>query len=255
LQLNQKAALDEYRSGVRIVKDGNQVPYFAGDFYSRTIDINLNEKYDRNKNHTEFTLQLPVASRYWKSIEFRVPGVFNRKPVLQLRKPGNLGWKKWKDLNWTGSGAALSSFIVDVSDLPKGETELLLDIWHGDNSPISISQVLAHYQTQDLFFNAATPGEYLVYGGNSSAKAPNYDISLIRNSMLKAEPQKIQMGEAAPHSETAIARQIEDAFSEKGIGLYLVLGLVTLVLIVLIVKMFPEEAAPESDQNKTDKES
>jgi predicted metalloprotease len=64
--------------------------------------------------------------------------------------------------------------------------------------------------------------------------------------MLKTEPQKVQMPEVAGHFKTDIGRQLENVFSERGYGLYLILGLVTIVLLVLIVKMFPEEVATGS---------
>jgi cytoskeletal protein RodZ len=59
--------------------------------------------------------------------------------------------------------------------------------------------------------------------------------------MLKKEPQKVILQETKPFSKIAFGKQIEEAFSEKGWGLYFVLGLVTLILVVVIIKIFPEE--------------
>lgn len=241
LSLNQKASLDNLRSSIRIVRNGNQIPYFAGESKFQSVPIKLTENYDRGKNLTTVDFALPVASKFWSFIAFKVPGVFSRKPVVQLRKPGKLGWKKWTELNWIGSSQRENSFALNLASLPKGETEIRIEISHGDNSPIVITSAAAAYRTQDLFFSASESGDFMIYGGNSGVKAPSYDISLIRDQLLKVEPQKIQMGEISQYSKIALQKQLEDVFSEKGWGLYIVLGFVTLILIGVIIKVFPEE--------------
>ncbi|GAB4275098.1 MAG: hypothetical protein Kow0029_15970 [Candidatus Rifleibacteriota bacterium] len=241
LALNQKASLDNYRGALRIVKDGNQVPYFAGKIYTRKVKLPVSENYDRSENKTVLEFSLPVASKFWDSVEFNSPGIFNRSPLVMLRKPGKLGWKVWQKLNWIGNNPRNNTFSLNLKGLPEGETDFRIEISHGDNSPIVVSSINAVYRTQDLFFNAAGKGEYFVYGGNPTAKAPAYDISMIRDQLLKSEPQKLTMGETVSYSEIAVKKQIEEVFSEKGWGLYLVLGLVTLILLVVIVKIFPEE--------------
>lgn len=251
LGLNQAASLDESRSSLRIVKDGLQVPYFAGNTYNRHIPLEKGENYNRDKNLTLIDLKLPVSSKFIKAIEFTIPGIFNRKPVFLIKKPGKLGWKKWQEQTWQGTNADANQFRLSLSSLPAGETEIQIEINHGDNSPVSPSEITAVYETQDLFFKATAPGNYQIFGGNTKAKAPAYDIAFIRDSLLKSQPQKISMPEAvAAHSKTNVTRELEEVFSEKGIGLYLVLGLVTLVLIILIVKMFPEENNSANDSEK-----
>ncbi len=254
LVLHHQASLDDFRDSIRIVKDGLQVPYFAGNPYSKTIDVQFSDNYNSDKNLSTIDLQLPTASKHWQNIAFNIPGVFSRRIEAQLRKPGKLGWKKWKEFVWTGTDVQNNVFSLALIGFPKGETEIRLEIAHGDNSPVKISSVQARFGTRDLFFEAREPGEYFVYGGNSSARPPAYDIALIRNSMLKTEPQKVQMPEVAGHFKTDIGRQLENVFSERGYGLYLILGLVTLVLLVLIVKMFPEEVATGS-ADKSSQES
>jgi len=247
LVLHHQASLDDSRDSIRIVKDGLQVPYFAGEPYGKTLAIEFSDNYNQDRNLSTVDLKLPVASKHWQNISFNIPGVFSRKIEAQLRKPGKLGWKKWKEFVWTGNDVQNNVFSLALIGFPKGETEIRLEIPHGDNSPLKISSVQARYSTRDLFFDATEAGEFFIYGGNSSARPPAYDLALIRNSMLKAEPHKVQMPEMSGHFKTDIGRQLENVFSERGYGLYLILGLVTLVLLVLIVKMFPEEAAAGSN--------
>ena len=52
-----------------------------------------------------------------------------------------------------------------------------------------------------------------------------------------------------------IKKQVADFFGEQGWGLYLVLGLVTAILVVVIIRVFPEEEAPpESPSDEEEKE-
>jgi len=46
---------------------------------------------------------------------------------------------------------------------------------------------------------------------------------------------------------------VEEAFSDRGWGIYAILGLVTAILLVLIVRLFPEEKKAEAaTQDKSD---
>ena len=177
-----------------------------------------------------------------------MPGIFRRIAHVKLRKPGKLGWKDWQKIAFEGVQTGENRFVLSLASLPRGETDLRLEIAHGDNSPIEFSAVRALYQAPDLFFQATTGGDYLLYGGNAAVGAPAYDMALVRDQLLKKEPQKVVMGETAAHSQTAIKKTLEHAFSDHGWGLYVVLGLITLVLIVVIIKIFPEEEAGEAEQ-------
>jgi hypothetical protein len=252
LQLNQQASLDNYRSSIRLVKDNNQIPYFVGSTYSKKVPVKYDLDYDREKNLSVVRLNLPQASRHWQALEIFVPGIFERRPVFMLRKPGNLGWKKWQEMVWTGTSQNANSFTLSLSALPKGETELRIEIAHGDNSPVVISAINAVFSSQDLFFYAADTGTYKIYGGNRDAAVPAYDLTLIRDKMLNSEPNKIKMGEVSAFSRTDIGKQLQDAFSERGWGLYIVLALVTLILLVVIVKIFPDGQAEVEDEKAAD---
>jgi hypothetical protein len=239
--LNRRASLDDYKKAIRIVKNGFQIPYFIGQPYNEKIKIDLEPLYDQEQNKTTLDIALPQASKSWQALEFLIPGIFERKPVFLLRKPGKLGWKKWKELNWQGTQQTSNLFSVSLAGLPHRETDLRIEIDHGDNSPVVFTEGHLVYKKHDLFFNAESAGTYQMYGGNSDARPPEYDISLIRDQMLKKEPQKVILQETKPFSKIAFGKQIEEAFSEKGWGLYFVLGLVTLILVVVIIKIFPEE--------------
>lgn len=249
LAMNLKAALDSNPDGIRLVRNGLQVPYFPGRLSESDVELKFSSEYDREKNTTYVNLALPVASKQWRSLKFFSEGVFSRNLVLEIRKPGKLGWKTFKTSTWVNRNNNASGHLIGLERLPEGETELRLVIGHGDNSPIELKSVKAQYQSKTLLFQANEAGEYRIYGGNSGAKAANYDLALIKDSLLTREPQKIQLGEPADYEGASqVGKHIEEAFSDRGWGIYAVLGLVTILLLLIIVKIFPEEKKPEGDQ-------
>lgn len=253
--LSDKASLDSNPDAFRIVKDGIQIPYFKGNTTElRTVNIQVNEEYDKNKNISYYMVKLPIVSNKWNQLELHASGVFNRTPLIELRKSGNLGWKTWKKMSWTGLNQNETILRIPLSSLPKGETELRIIIENGDNSAIKISKILALYQTHDLFFIAGNSGEYSLYGGNSDGKTPSYDISLIKNKLLKSEPNKVKIGKLVTKSTINVKKQLKKVFSDKGWGLYIVLGIVTLILVVMIFMMFPE-VEPEKKENDSEKKT
>jgi len=249
LRLNQQASLDNNRTGFRLVKNGLQIPYFWGKTSNELTNLPFSSEYDKKTNTTYCLVKLPVYSRHWKGLFFTSSGIFMRKVSAEIRKPGKLGWQTFSSHEWVSKTDGESRLSVAIDRLPEGETELRLVIPHGDNSSIEISMVQAEFQTQEMLFNAAESGEFLLYGGSSKARAPVYDLALIRNSLLKVEPLPVRLGEISSFSGSSdIQKHIETTFSETGWGLYLVLGLVTLLLIVLIIKLFPEEVKNNNDK-------
>ncbi|HAE37787.1 MAG TPA: hypothetical protein DCG57_04010 [Candidatus Riflebacteria bacterium] len=254
LGLNMQASLDDNRIGQRLVKNDKQVPFFAGASEKAKADIFISPEYDKAKNVTSCVIKLPLASKRWQSLRIHSSGVFSREAMLEISKPGRLGWQIFKKASWTSRSENQAVLEIQLAGLREGETDLRLVVAHGDNSPIEITAVEGTYYTESLFFHAAEAGEYRLYGGNSKVRAPIYDLALIKDHMLKNEPSRIQLGEAAAFSgDLDIKRQFDEAFSETGWGLYAVLGVVTLLLIIIIVKLFPEEeksvaAAAESAQ-------
>lgn len=247
LALNLKAALDSNPDGIRLVRNGQQVPYFPGQTSAAAIDLKFTSEYSRENNTTVINIELPAASKQWNNIEFTAGGVFSRTLTLEIRKPGKLGWKTFATSTWKNSNDSAGTHRITLNGLPEGETELRLSIPHGDNSPMQITSVKGLYSSRTLLFLANEPGEYHVYGGNPSAKAPRYDLAMISDSLLTREPHKIQLGEPASHSGASqVKKQVEEAFSDRGWGIYAILGLVTAILLVLIVRLFPEEKKAEA---------
>ncbi len=241
LRLNQQASLENNRHGLRLVRDNQQVPYFLGGLQQRGVALSVEKEYERDRNETTWTVKLPRASAHWHKLRMTAEGVFSRDLVLEVRKPGNTGWQVWKRVEWTNRHAGETVLETPLAAFPKGQTEIRLVMRHGDNKPIDVKKVEAVYTTRDMFFIAGQGDGYRLVGGNPAASAPSYDLALIRDHVLKKEPIKISMDEMETLKPAAWKTKISHTFSEQGWGLYAVLGLVTLILLIVIVRLFPKE--------------
>jgi len=248
LRLNQKASLENNRQGVRLVRGNQQVPFFMGSERQRRVTLSPEKKYDRKNNKTVWLLRLPQASDHWTHIRLFAEGVFSRKVAFELRNPGNTGWHAWRQQNWINRHAGEAVLEVPLR-LPADQTEFRLVMWHGDNKPLEVKKMEAVYTTRDMFFIADQSGGYQLAGGNLTASAPSYDLALIKNNVLTKEPIPITMDEIETMTPAGWITKISHTFSEQGWGLYVVLGLVTLVLLIVIVRLFPKEEREGSADN------
>ncbi len=241
LSLNQRASLEKNRRGLRLVKDDTQIPYFMGNKQKREIEIKAESEYNRKDNKTSWLIRLPQPSYHWHAIQLYTDGIFDRTLVFEIRKPGKTGWQPWRRHRWTNRSKGETMFAIQLRDFPKDLVEMRLVIKHGDNQPIEISKIKAVYMTQDLFFVARSTGGFELAGGNPDAGAPSYDLALIQNHLLKSEPIKIDMDDLEELKPAEWEARLTHMFSEQGWGLYVVLGIVTMILLVVIVKLFPKE--------------
>lgn len=241
LVLNDMAGLEDNRQGLRLVKDDVQVPYFFGRKEKREISIKKDFEYDKDNNRSIMSLTLPFVSDHWTGVQLTGKGIFKRKIIIETQQPGKVGWQTWTTRDWISTQKEMSYFTLGINELPRDRTEMRLIIDHGDNQPIEPEDIQAVYQSQDLFFLASDAGAYQVVGGNPDATAATYDLSIVQNYLLKTEPVKIHMGEIESFQNGKWGAGLSRVFSEQGWGLYAVLGFVTVILLIIIVRLFPRE--------------
>lgn len=246
LPLNLEASLAPRRSAVRIVREKTQVPYITGRPEDRSIDLEFSPVYDAPKNTTTWNVTLPQASSHWTTLTLYAKGLFQRTIELHQPKQGKRNWQLWQQVVWENRSEHESTLKLDLRRLPDNVSALRLVVPHGDNQPIAISRIKASYSAPTVYFLAHTPGEYAIYGGNAQAGAPQYDLSLVQSELLSTLPTEVHMGSLDTFRQPSWQDRINIAFKESGWGLYMVLGGVTLVLLIVIVKLFPKPA----DQGK-----
>jgi hypothetical protein len=240
LALNLKASLAPRRSAVRIIRDDLQVPYVAGRLEDHSLDLEITSDYDTNQNISTWTVHLPQASPHWETLTFFATGIFKRTIEFKTPKPGSRSWHPWRQMVWESRAEHQSALRVNLHDLPADTQVIRLVMPHGDNQPVAISRITAGYTAPTVYFLAHAAGDYTLYGGNPEANVPQYDLSLVQAELFSALPIEAQMGELETFRQSGWQQSIRNAFKESGWGLYAVLGLVTLVLLIVIVRLFPK---------------
>ncbi len=245
LPLNLQASLAPRRTAIRMVKNDTQVPYVAGRLEDRTLDLESVPDYDAQNNLSTWTIRLPQASPHWKELTLYAAGIFKRTVELQKPKPGTRNWQPWRQMPWESRGQRETALRLSLRDLPDDIDVIRMVMSHGDNQPVTISRITAGYTAPTVYFLAHAAGDYTIYGGNPEAGIPRYDLSLVQAELFSALPAEAGMGELETFRPSGWQNRICTAFKEKGWGLYAVLGLVTLVLLIVIVRLFPKPG----DQN------
>lgn len=241
LILSDSAGLEDNRQGLRIIKNNEQIPYFFSSKEKRKISISKDFEYDKKTNRSIMPLSLPGVSNQFTDIMFTGKGIFKREINIEYKEPGKTGWQKWIRREWISKSERESSLYIGIHELPRYRNSMRIVIDHGDNQPVLPESIDAVYQSQDLFFIASEAGEYEVVGGNPKAAPASYDISIIQNYLFNRVPQKIRMGETVSFKGKGWQDRVNGIFSETGWGLYGVLGLVTLGLLIIIVRLFPRK--------------
>ncbi len=245
LALNRQASLALKPAAIRLVRDDTQVPYVNGRLQDQAIDLEIAPVYDAKKNISTWTVHLPQASPRWRELNLYAGGIFKRRVELQKPKTGTRAWETWRRVVWENRGQREGGLHLSLRDLPGDVSDLRLIMSHGDNQPVVISRITAVYSAPTVYFLAHLAGDYTVYGGNPGAAIPQYDLSLVQAELFSALPDEARMGDLESFRNAGWQNKFSAAFTEKGWGLYAVLGLVTLVLIIIIARMFPK--SPEKD--------
>jgi hypothetical protein len=240
LALSLKAVLQSAGRPFRIVHADRQVPYFLGGVESKSIDLPVTMTLDPKKNQSQWTIQLPGASDQWQSLSLHAEGLFSRRVQWERPKPGNLGWEPWRAAQWENRDTRETALRLDLTDLPPHVDRLRAVIDNGDNAPITLSRITARYAAPTVYFLAHAPGPYLLYGGHTRTETPQYDLSLVQSQLFATLAQETTMGEPEAFQRPGWQSRLEAAFKDSGWGLYAVLALVTLVLVVVIVRLFPK---------------
>lgn len=241
LVLNREASMTPNPEKVRLVRDAVQIPYFRGPGEEQKIELAATAGYDKGENRTSWTIVLPDRARNLTEMSVESQGIFDRQVMFEIPKQGRAGWQPWKTIRWQNVANASSVMRMGLADLPRDVREMRITMDHGDNRPIDIRKIHATFDAPTLLFLIHQPGEYTLYGGNESSSEAKYDLALVQAHLVDAMPKPATMGSIEPFSFSVFKYNILRLFDDKSWGLYLVLGLVTIVLMILIVKLFPKE--------------
>ena len=238
--LNQKASLDENLSGLRLVRDRKQVPYFMDRGELKEVNLSVTEKYDKEKNTSYWHLELPRASSRWLGLNLKAGGFFNRTLRVERDRPQMVQGVLCTSKPWINRSQNESVLFVSLKCLPREEKNIRLVMAHGDNNPVSIKEAKAVYEAPALYFLAEAGDGYELYGGSRTAAPPSYDLELVQNQLMNQESKTAGLAEPKLMKEQGITNKFFRYFSEKNWGLYIVLGLLVIGLMAVIAYLFPK---------------
>lgn len=153
---------------------------------------------------------------------------------------GHAGWQIWKAMRWQNAAQSSSILHVALNGLPHDVTKLRITMEHGDNRPIELRNLKVSYLAPALLFLASAPGEYALYGGNEKVGTAKYDLTLVQAHLANVLPKSVEMGKVGSVSGAGFKSAVLGAFEDKSWGLYAVLGAVTLILMIVIARLFPK---------------
>jgi len=240
LVLNRDASLRQGFGTVRIVKDGLQVPYFSGPSEERKIDLAVTPEYDKKKNRTSWIVELPDRSADLGELSVETIGIFDRTVQFEVPMQGHAGWQAWRTMRWQNATQSSSVLHVALAGLPRDASKLRITMEHGDNRPIELRNPKVSYLAPALFFLAPTAGDYALYGGNEKIAPAKYDLTLVNAHLADVLPKSVEMAKVESISSAGFKNVFLGAFEDKSWGLYAVLGAVTLILMIVIARLFPK---------------
>jgi hypothetical protein len=111
---------------------------------------------------------------------------------------------------------------------------------HGNNRPLELKSVEGRYQQVLLFFLADAPSGYELFGGHPTAGEAGYDLRLVQHHLLNQPAREVSMSPAQAFTGSGWKAKFFAAFQGTKWGLYVVLGLLTLVLLLIVARLFPK---------------
>lgn len=105
---------------------------------------------------------------------------------------GSSDMKAWERVgDGTLASFKLANYAGSQLSLPITSTSyryLRVIIQNGDSAPVKVSEVSGSYNPRYILFPGEAGGNYRVYVNNSSAQAPNYDLSSFSDRVLDTNP-------------------------------------------------------------------
>lgn len=239
--LHPRASLEGNLRGLRVVRGGNQIPYFLDKGIVKEIDLLTKEEYDKNKNTTTWYLELPQASANWTGLKLKAVGIFNRILKVERDQPKPVQGTLWRSVPWVNTSSNQADLFISLLGFPRDETKIRLIMVHGDNKPIKIQAIKAIYDAPAVYFLADASEGYELYGGNNNAVAPSYDLELAQDQLMKQIPKQATLSVPKLIKSEGMKNSVFKIFVKNNWGLYIVLGLLALGLMIVIARLFPRQ--------------
>ena len=230
---------------LRLVIDGRQIPYLIKPgTVTRELKPASVVPHPDPKRPTvsgwEITLPVDGLPTVDLTASSAAP-MFARRFVAIIKGKDELG-NAWIDnagaAEWTKTAGADSRLLLSLGGrrMPRA---FVLETDHGDNPPIAVADVCVRYAAPSIAAKLTGTEPLWLYYGNAKAAPPRYDLLLVRNELLAADPQAAGLGEKELLKPDPRPRGGADAGSP---WLWLALAGVVGVLLVIVAKLLPRPA-------------
>jgi hypothetical protein len=230
---------------LRLVQNGRQLPYLIKpgtvlrDLKPTLLILPQDPK---RPTVSRWKITLPVDGLPAVDLTASSPApLFARRFVAQIERRDDLG-KTWTEnagaADWTKSGALDTPLVLNLgrTRLPRN---LVLETDHGDNPPIAVDEVVLRFAAPSITAKVTDDAALYLYYGKPKAAAPQYDLRLVRNELLAADPQAAGLLEEEMLRPAAGENRGVEAGSP---WLWLALGGAVAVLLVIVARLLPRPA-------------
>ncbi|HWA27748.1 MAG TPA: DUF3999 family protein [Lacunisphaera sp.] len=166
----------------------------------------------------------PLFSRQFRLFEKLTTAEGRRhEPIL-----ASGGWSR------TGEPGEPETRVFDLSGRLAGNT-LWIEADNGDNPPITLDAVQAVYPVVRLVFKSGGTDGYALAYGNSTARAPHYDLSLVAVKLLAVTRNEAQLATGGSSNRAPALPALNGRYFFWG-----ALAFVVSILLAIIAKLLPE---------------
>lgn len=231
---------------LRLVQNDRQIPYLVNpntelrELKHSMISLPLDPK---RPTVARWEVTLPVDGLPAVDLTAKSPApLFSRRFVAQFARKDEMG-NSWLETagaaDWTKSGGVDTPLVLNLGHarLPR---KLLLETDHGDNPPIPLAEVVVRFAAPVITAKVTDDAALYLYYGNPKAAPPQYDLRLVRNELLAADPHTAGLLEEEMLRPAAAEKRGVDAGSP---WLWLALGGVVVALLAIVAKLLPRPPA------------
>lgn len=232
---------------LRLIRDGNQIPYVLEQpALARALALKLESIPDAKRPHVSvWRIELPQKNLpLQRLILSSTTALFRRELRIFERLTDQNGAAYENQIaagTWsrTPEAGVPETRVFELSNRPRTNF-VWIESDNGDNPPIEISAVQVTYPVVRLIFKTAeTEGFALTYG-NRAINAPRYDLSLVAAKLVTSSRNVAQLAV----SQTTDAAKKSFGGMKGGYVFWGALALVVVLLLVLVAKLLPKPAAP-----------
>jgi hypothetical protein len=252
LELDPEVLSDADPSGadLRLLRDRIQVPYLRVDPpHRRTLSMTVDRMDQVDAGTTSrWSLRFPRRRLPIRRISCQTKDpLFQRQVRLVEELRDELGATHRvlvAQAAWSRTPDRPAERLDLMLDGVRRGDRLILEIENEDNPPLTLDSFDAEYAAPRLVFKSPSRSGLSLHYGNPGALPPRYDLVLASSELSSAIKSPATLGPGQPR--TSSEPREEEAERHGSLYLWMVLGLLTLALLWVIIRVLPLPPEPSA---------